>query len=558
MRWVRVNRELVAECSLLVTKLRKGCEYDFRVSAENAAGLSPPSEPSATFRALDPLVVPSRPTKPKIVNSTKDSVSIVWKPPISDGGAPILGYSVEFREYLRKPEPEVEEEEEEEDEYEEEEEEVTESPEELARWVEAIPLTKTGEGPFSDASDYYKAADPVGKLSQINSWCICLNPPASVTNILFTDPPYEPCKLRWLDSTKTSITLGWSKPEWDGGSEITSYMVEKLVEGQQEWEMITSKGEVKTTEYTVHQLQPNVNYFFRVSAVNSAGRGEPLEMTEAVQAKDILGKSSSCNIMKNVELCVPLKGRPAPIASWSKEEECIDCNPKYEFHHSDSTTVLVMRDVTRLDTGKYTVKIQNGVGEPKTLTLSVKVQDTPAQCRNLVLKDVSRGKVTLVWERPLLDGGADITNYIVEKRDSSKRSYSAVTNKCTETTYTIEDLSEKTSYFFRVLAENENGVGDPCDTREKYFEGLSVKAGENLKLKVTVTGRPVPKVIWYKDDVEITKKMMDITNIPGSSTLFVRDADRTYRGLYTIEATNGSGTKKESILVQVQGTQMDV
>lgn len=161
-------------------------------------------------------------------------------------------------------------------------------------------INKAGEGPFSDASDYYKAADPVGKLSQINSWCICLNPPASVTNILFTDPPYEPCKLRWLDSTKTSITLGWSKPEWDGGSEITSYMVEKLVEGQQEWEMITSKGEVKTTEYTVHQLQPNVNYFFRVSAVNSAGRGEPLEMTEAVQAKDILGKSSSCNIMKSL------------------------------------------------------------------------------------------------------------------------------------------------------------------------------------------------------------------------------------------------------------------
>lgn len=169
---------------------------------------------------------------------------------------------------------------------------------------------------------------------------------------------------------------------------------------------------------------------------------------------------------KDVELSVPLKGRPSPTASWSKGEECIDRNPQYEFHHSDTTTVLVMREVTRLDTGKYTVKIENGVGQPKTLTLSVKVQDTPAQCRNLVLKDVTRGKVTLCWEAPLLDGGAEITNYIVEKRDSSKRSYSAVTSKCTDTTYTIEDLSEKTSYFFRVLAENENGVGDPCDTHE--------------------------------------------------------------------------------------------
>lgn len=67
-------------------------------------------------------------------------------------------------------------------------------------------------------------------------------------------------------------------------------MVEKLVEGEQEWALITSKGEVKTTEYTVHDLKPDVNYFFRVSAVNCAGRGEPLEMTEPVQAKDILGK----------------------------------------------------------------------------------------------------------------------------------------------------------------------------------------------------------------------------------------------------------------------------
>lgn len=67
-------------------------------------------------------------------------------------------------------------------------------------------------------------------------------------------------------------------------------MVEELVEGEQEWTLITSKGEVKTTEYTVHNLKPDVNYFFRVSAVNCAGHGEPLEMTEPAQAKDILGK----------------------------------------------------------------------------------------------------------------------------------------------------------------------------------------------------------------------------------------------------------------------------
>lgn len=122
----------------------------------------------------------------------------------------------------------------------------------------------------------------------------------NLTCIFFTDPPYEPCKLKVVDSTKTSITLGWSNPEWDGGSEVTSYMVEKLVEGEQEWAMITSKGEVKITEYTVHDLKPDVNYLFRVSAVNCAGRGEPLEMTEPVQAKDILGKLMITNKMQSI------------------------------------------------------------------------------------------------------------------------------------------------------------------------------------------------------------------------------------------------------------------
>lgn len=87
----------------------------------------------------------------------------------------------------------------------------------------------------------------------------------------------------------------------------------------------------------------------------------------------------------------------------------------------------------------------------------------------------------------------------------------------------------------------------------EYFEGLTVKAGDSIRLKVTITGRPVPKVVWFREGVEITKKMMDIITVPGSSTLFVRDADRSHCGRYTVEATNGSGTKKENILVQVQG-----
>lgn len=64
----------------------------------------------------------------------------------------------------------------------------------------------------------------------------------------------------------------------------------------------------------------------------------------------------------------------------------------------------------------------------------------------------------------------------------------------------------------------------------------------------------MPKVTWFKDETEIDKRMMiEITTISGSSTLFIRDGDRSHRGIYMVEATNSSGTKKEKINVQVLG-----
>lgn len=80
-----------------------------------------------------------------------------------------------------------------------------------------------------------------------------------------------------------------------------------------------------------------------------------------------------------------------------------------------------------------------------------------------------------------------------------------------------------------------------------------------MKLGCRITGRPVPQVVWYKDGKEIDKRtMMDIeisTGI-GTSSVFIRDADRNHRGVYTVEAKNNSGTKKADVNVRVQGNQV--
>lgn len=85
---------------------------------------------------------------------------------------------------------------------------------------------------------------------------------------------------------------------------------------------------------------------------------------------------------------------------------------------------------------------------------------------------------------------------------------------------------------------------------------LTLRAGENVKLSCSIIGRPVPQVVWYKDGKEIDKRTMidiEITTGIGTSSLFIRDADRNHRGIYTVEAKNSYGTKKADVNVRVQG-----
>lgn len=107
--------------------------------------------------ALCFIVTPGQPHTPEVNLITKTTMVVEWNKPGVDGGSAITGYYLERRD------------------------------KKSLRWIRVYkdPITnikqtvyhltegneyqyrvcainKAGEGPFSDASDYYKAADPVG------------------------------------------------------------------------------------------------------------------------------------------------------------------------------------------------------------------------------------------------------------------------------------------------------------------------------------------------------------------------------------------------------------
>lgn len=67
--------------------------------------------------------------------------------------------------------------------------------------------------------------------------------------------------------------------------------------------------------------------------------------------------------------------------------------------------------------------------------------------------------MTVSWEPPEKDGGANISGYIVEQREAHRPGWSTVSESVTRTTYKFTKLTEDTEYVFRVAAANRFGMG---------------------------------------------------------------------------------------------------
>lgn len=101
--------------------------------------------------------------------------------------------------------------------------------------------------------------------------------------------------------------------------------------------------------------------------------------------------------------------------------------------------------------------------ETKTLSFRLSV-DTPGPAVNFTFEEVRKNSVICKWDPPLDDGGSEILNYTLEKKDNSKLEigWSCVTSTLRGCRYLVPKLIEKKEYLFRVVAENKYGAGPPC------------------------------------------------------------------------------------------------
>jgi len=95
--------------------------------------------------------------------------------------------------------------------------------------------------------------------------------------------------------------------------------------------------------------------------------------------------------------------------------------------------------------------------------LHLYISDTPGPPVNFKFEEVRKTSILCKWDPPLDDGGSEVINYILERKDNSKAElgWITVTSILRGCKFLVPKLIEGKEYLFRVTAENKYGPGTP-------------------------------------------------------------------------------------------------
>ncbi|CAM4765861.1 unnamed protein product [Rotaria magnacalcarata] len=421
-------------CTLNVEKAKRDDTGKYELKLRNPKG--------DTKFALDVTVI-DRPGKPegpmKVSDVTKESCTVSWRPPLDNGGCPIEKYIVEKQDVGR------------------------------GGWTpagdvngDATSINVTKLSPGKEYLFRVRAVNKEGESDPLenNIAILAKNP---------FDEPSVPGKPDVSDWDKDHVDLEWQPPAEDGGAPVEKYVIERREKGRESWQK-GAEIDGQQCRGACGGLTEDKEYEFRVVAVNKAGPSEPSEPSRAVIAKprflkpriNKVGlKSVTVKQGQTITLEAPYTAEPLPTMTWQRETTDVTPDDRTQITQTNKLAKLVITKAVRADTGRYVIRLVNSSGT-EIADCEVIVLAPPSRPQKpLAVKAITKSSVTLEWGPPLDNGGKEITNYVVEKRDRKTGDWVRCNDLITGTQITVTKLKEGHEYDFRVMAENINGISEP-------------------------------------------------------------------------------------------------
>lgn len=438
------------------TGLVTGTTYIYRVSAINSIGTSnPSSEAPATPKSTSAPpknIPPSPPTGLTATTYSGTQINLSWNTPASNGGPPVTGYKIQYQL-------------------------------DSGSFVNLVSNTGTAATGYSHTglsaghTYTYKvfAINSVGTSNSSNT--------SSAVPTQISSAPYPPTGLTANPASPTSISLSWTAPSNNGGSDITGYVVEYKV-GTGTYSVLIPNNVLTTCLHT--GLTTGTTYTYRVSAINSIGTSAPSNEASAIPVKTYIPTGVAAVAVSptqiNLSWIPPSETFGQSIAGYR-----IDQKLSSNIFNTiiDNTGITTNYSINNLSTGKtYTFIVvalftggteSNPSSEVSATPTSTSAppsnstpppSTTPSSLPNtptgLNVTKISPSSVQLFWVAPSNNGKPALTGYYIEYRIGSG-SWSVLTaNTGITTSYVHTGLADGT-FTYRVSAINSAGIGNPSN-----------------------------------------------------------------------------------------------
>ncbi|CAL8274690.1 unnamed protein product [Lota lota] len=189
----------------------------------------------------------------------------------------------------------------------------------------------------------------------------------------------------------------------------------------------------------------------------------------------------------------------------------------------------------------------------------------------LVVDDITDTTCELKWRPPEMLGAGGIDGYIIEFcKEGTDQWEQANPEPVEKNHYRVKGLPLGEKMLFRVVAVNIAGRSPPATlgqavTIREIMEQPKIwlprnlrtklirKVGDKINLVIPFQGKPRPVVTWLKEDVPLEDKAVGTRTSDVDTILFIRSAERSHSGKYTLNVQIENVAARADIHIQIVG-----
>ncbi|XP_075406844.1 contactin-3 [Tenrec ecaudatus] len=379
---------------------------------------------------------------------------------------------------------------------------------------------------------------------------------SSATDLIVRGSPGPPENVKVVEITDTTAQLSW-KEGTDNHSPVISYSIQARTPFSVGWQTFTTVPEVidgKTYTATVVELNPWVEYEFRVVACNKIGGGEPSLPSEKVRTEEAVPEVPPAEVSggggSRSELVITWDPVPEELQNGEGFGYVVAFRP-YGVTNWIQTVVTspgvsryVFRNESIMPFSRYEVKVgvYNNKGEgpfsPVAAVFSAEEEPTIAPSQ-VSASSLSSSEIEVSWSTiPWKLSNGHLLGYEVRywhTNGEEGESSSKVKVSGNETSARLHGLKSNLVYYTAVRAYNSAGMGP-------------FSATVNTTTKKTPPSQPPGNVVWNATETKVVLRWEQVKAMENESAVTGYKVFYRTSSQHDVQVLNTNKTTAELLL----------